>query len=182
MRRFATALIFALLLTPAVQAQEPEAKPFIPIQSVPTETVPIESPTVKSSKSEAQPLKRIMPGSKLYIEPGDFRQIMSAAILKKQVPVTLVVFKNEADFILTTVTEAKKEKTGERVTKLLLFGIWAGSGRSFDATVNITNIDGEVVFGETVERRNAKKASRRIATKLKNQIEKNVVEQAGLNN
>jgi hypothetical protein len=99
---------------------------------------------------------------------------MSAAILKEGVPMTLVVFRDKADFVLTTATEAKHEKTAERITELILFGWLAGRrGKSFDATVNITNIDGEVVFGETIEKRNAKKASRRIATKLKNQIEKN---------
>ena len=119
-----------------------------------------------------------MPGSKLYIEPGDFRAVMSAAILKKKVPVTLVVFRNDADFILETVTQAKKEGTGERVTKLLVFGWWAGSGNSFDAAITITNVDGEVVFAENIEKKNARKSARKIAGKLRNQIEKNVLVKA----
>jgi hypothetical protein len=170
MKRFATALIITLLLTPVAQAQEQGVESLEQQQSIET---PLNTQT-----SSLQNPRQIVPGSKLYIEPGDFRQIMSAAILKKKVPVTLVVFRDKADFVLTTATEAKKEGTGERITKILVFGWWAGSGRSFDATVNITNVDGEVVFASSVERGKARKAAQKIAAKIKSQIEKNIAAKA----
>ena len=173
MKHFASALIIAMLLTPAAQAQEQGSAQSLERQQS------IEAPLQRKAPDPQKP-KQIVPGSKLYIVPGDFRAIMSAAIMKKKVPVTLVVFRDDADFVLEAVTEAKKEGTGERITKILVFGWWAGSGRSFDATVNITNVDGEIVFATGVERGNARKSAQNIAAKLKNKIEKNAAEQASI--
>lgn len=164
--RVTTALILTLLLSPIAQAQEQS------LQS-PLDTQAAETSLLEEDVSESQAPTKILPGAKLLIKYSSFRPVIAAALLKKKVPVTIVTRPSQADFFMESVTEAKKEKTGERITKLLLFGWGAGSGKSFDAAISIMNAHGEIVFAENIEKGNARKAARRIATKLKKQIEKN---------
>lgn len=168
MKTFATALTLALLISPAVQAQEQES------QSSEVQATSAESSPVKRAAIQETPAStKIMPGDTLYVTPNEFGFTMSAAIKKKGVPVKVTTIRSKADFFLVSGTQANKQHTAERVTKILSFGIFAGNGKSFEADVNITNKDGEVIFAESVKRDNPRKASRRIAEKLKQSIEQN---------
>jgi len=115
---------------------------------------------------------RVAPGARLYVEPTEFGMAFSAAILKKHVPVTSVTDKEKADFFVTTTSSSTQEKGAERVTKLLLFGGFAGSGKHFDATVSITNRDGAVVFAHNSKKSNFQSAAENVAGELKKNIER----------
>ena len=54
--------------------------------------------------------KVIPPGSKVFITPieGGFDTYLSAALVKKEVPLTVVAIKEKADFEITGIAESEK--------------------------------------------------------------------------
>jgi len=96
---------------------------------------------------------------------------LSAAILKKHVPVIPTTDSAKADFFVLTVSNATKEGGAERVTKILAFGAGAGSGKHFDASVTITNRDGTIVFAHNSKKENFQSAAQNIAGEIKKSIE-----------
>ncbi len=113
---------------------------------------------------------RIPAGSVLYVEPTDFGRAVAGAILKKQVPVSVTTDKTKAAYFLDTSTLAEKEGTGERVAKVLVLGGWAGSGKSRDSSVTVTNADGLIVFAYNTKKANFQSAAEGIAKHLKEHI------------
>jgi hypothetical protein len=124
-----------------------------------------------ATQSAAPAPTRIPPGAKLFIEPNEFGLALSAAVLKKHVPVATVTDAETADFAVRTTSSATQEKTGERVTKLILFGGFAGSGRRFEASVTITNRDGVIVFAHNTKKENSQSAAENVAKELKKHVE-----------
>jgi hypothetical protein len=115
---------------------------------------------------------RMPAGAKLFIENSDFGMALSAAILKKHVPVTVLTDSSKADFYVRTASSATKEGGAERVAKVLAFGMGAGSGKHFDATVTISNKDGAIVFAHNSKKENFQSAAQNIAGEIKKSIEK----------
>jgi hypothetical protein len=113
----------------------------------------------------------IAKGAFLYIEPTDFGKALSAAILKKQVPVRITTDREKASYFLTSVSEAKKEGSGERVAKVLVLGAFAGSGKTFDASVTVTDAEGSVLFAYSSKKGNFQSAAEGVAKNLKKHIE-----------
>jgi hypothetical protein len=114
---------------------------------------------------------RIPPGVVLYVEPTDFGQALSAAILKKQVPVRVTTDREKATYFLTSTTQAKTEGQGERIAKVLVLGAWAGNGKSRDSSVSITDANGVVAFAYNTRKSNFQSAAEGVAKNLKNHIE-----------
>ena len=84
--------------------------------------------------------KVISPGSKVFITPieGGFDTYLSAALVKKEVPLTVVTIKEKADFEITAIAES--EKAGWAKMAFL------GSGQSNEqASIKVTNIKTGVV-------------------------------------
>jgi hypothetical protein len=113
---------------------------------------------------------QIPEGAAVFIQNSEFGQALSAAILKKKVPVVIVTDREKADYYFAEVSNATKEGTAERVTKVLVFGIFAGSGKTFEASVNCTNRDGVVVFARNTSKPSIKAAAEDVASKLKDHI------------
>jgi hypothetical protein len=113
---------------------------------------------------------RVWRNAKLYIESSDFGMAVSAALLKKKVPVVVVTDKANADFSVQTTAVATKEGGGERVAKILMFGAFAGSGRRFEGTVTIINRDGAVVFAHNSKKENFQGAAENVAKNLNKHI------------
>jgi hypothetical protein len=109
-------------------------------------------------------------GAMVYVEPTDFGQALSAAILKKQVPVRITTDRDKAAYFLTSTSEAKTEKTGERIAKVVMLGVFAGSGKSFDASVTVTDVEGTVLFAYSTKKGNFQSAAEGVAKNLKNHI------------
>jgi hypothetical protein len=98
---------------------------------------------------------------------------LTAAILKKNVPVTVVSDSTKADFWIETASMASHEGGAERVAKVLAFGGFAGSGKHFDATVTARNRDGIIVFAYNSQKGNFQSAAQNVAKNLKSNIEEN---------
>jgi ATP phosphoribosyltransferase len=115
---------------------------------------------------------RVPTGAAVFIENTEFGQALSAAVLKKKVPVVVVTDREKADYFVTEVSKASKEGAAERVAKVLVFGMFAGTGKTFEASVNCTNRDGIVVFARNTSKPSIKKAAEDIASKLRDHITK----------
>jgi len=114
---------------------------------------------------------RIPSGAMLYVEPSDFSPALSAAILKKKVPVQLTTNRESASYFLAPVSEEDKEGTGERVAKVLVLGWGAGSGKSRETSIVVTDTNGTVLFAYNTNKGNFQSAAEGVAKNLKNHIE-----------
>jgi len=99
-----------------------------------------------------------------------FRQALSAALLKKQVPVRVTTDRKKATHILLETHEAKQEGQGERIAKVMVLGGFAGSAKTFEATLFLTDRDG-IVFAHNMKKSNFHSAAEGIAQHLKNHVE-----------
>jgi len=78
---------------------------------------------------------RVPSGARLYIEPNEFGIALSAAILKKQVPVMAVSDKDKADFVVQATSTAVSTLKWD-----------LSSGIHVEAAATFANRDGAVVF------------------------------------
>ncbi|HEY2924190.1 MAG TPA: hypothetical protein VGJ98_04420 [Candidatus Eisenbacteria bacterium] len=148
--------------TPA--ATPPDKAPAAP---APTDKMPAD--TAPDAAPAAPAPTKISPGAKVYIQPNDFGMALTAAFLKKNVPVSVLTDSTKADFWVLTTSKAKEEKTAVKIVRFLG---GAGSGDKFDATVTVLNRDGTVVFAYTSRKENSQSAAQNVAKNLKKQIEK----------
>jgi len=118
------------------------------------------------------PPRRVPAGAVVYIQEGEFGTALSGAILKKKVPVTVTTDRERADFFIEEHSKASKEGAAERVTKVLVFGALAGSGKTFEASVTLEDRDGMVVFARNARKENIKSAAEDVASKLRDHITK----------
>ena len=125
-----------------------------------------------TAHAQAQAPTRIDPSAMVYVEDSEFGQALSAAILKKKVPVLVTTTKEKAAFYLQETSSATKEGTGERVAKVLAFGVFAGSGKTYEASVTMTNADGIVLFAHNAKKKDIRGAAEDVANKLNDQIKK----------
>jgi hypothetical protein len=114
---------------------------------------------------------RVVPGNRIYVDPAtDFGVALSAAIVKKKVPVVVTTNRDDAHFIVNATSNEKKEGSAERVTKILAFGAFAGSGKEFSASVMVTNPAGDLAFAYNVKKSNFQSAAEAFAKHLNNHI------------
>jgi hypothetical protein len=62
---------------------------------------------------------RVRPNATIFVENSEFGRALSAAILKKKVPVNVTTNRERADFFMEEGSNATKEGAAERVTKIL---------------------------------------------------------------
>ena len=120
----------------------------------------------------AQSPTTVPPNATIFVEESEFGQALSAAILKKKVPVMVTTNRERADFYMEETSNATKEGTGERVAKVLAFGVFAGSGKTYEASVRLTNPDGAVIFAHNARKSNIRSAAEDTANRLKDHITK----------
>jgi hypothetical protein len=113
---------------------------------------------------------RITPGSKVFIEPMDgFETYLSAAMMKKKVPILIVDSKDNADFILGG--NAHVEKAGWAKT------IFVSPASHAQASITVKDVkSGALAFAYNVDKMNAARADQSTAEAcakhLKEAIEK----------
>jgi hypothetical protein len=135
-------------------------------QPVATTPAPIPATPAASSTAPA----RILPGSKLFIQPMDgFDTYLAAAILKKKVPVVIVDDAAKADFIV--VGSSHVDKAGWAKT------IFVSPNPHAEASISIKDAHtGTMVFAYNVDKSNAVRANQSTAEAcakhLKEEIEK----------
>src|ERR1700676_498643 len=125
----------------------------------------------QEGKSVDRSAKSIERGSRVYVAPmdGGFDTFLVAAIVKKQVPMTVVTDRSKADYEITGIAES--EKAGW--AKMLFMG-WEQSREL--ASVKIVEIkSGEVVYGYAVHKGNSyrgkQSAAEACAKHLKDRID-----------
>ena len=119
---------------------------------------------------------------RIYIEPQDgFESYLSAAIVKKRVPVIVTQDRENATFILTSSVKAKEESTGSKVARCL-FAYCAGIQGTQSATVQLINIrTKDVTWGYNVIKGSAaayQSTAEAAAKHLKHYLETNPVTEA----
>lgn len=125
-----------------------------------------------SVNSYAQAPTRVDQHAVIFIEESDFGQALSAAMLKKQVPVIVTTNREPATFFVQESSKLEKESAAERVTKVLALGAFAGSGRTYEASVTVANADGTVVFAPNARKGDIQRAAEDVASKLKDHMKK----------
>jgi len=93
---------------------------------------------------------------RIYIPPQEgFDSYISAAIVKKHVPAVVTQEKEEAQFVLTSAVDAKRESTGSIVARCL-FLYCAGAAGTQTATVQLVNAKThEVAWAYNVQKASA---------------------------
>lgn len=93
---------------------------------------------------------------RIYLPPQEgFESYISAAIVKKHVPAVVTQDKEEAQFVLTSAVDAKRESTGSIVARCL-FLYCAGAAGTQTATVQLVNAKThEVAWAYNVQKASA---------------------------
>lgn len=125
-----------------------------------------------SAPALAQAPTTIAPNAVVFVEDSDFGQALSAALLKKKVPVLVTTQRDKATFYFEETSKASQEGAAERVTKVLAFGAFAGSGKTYEASVTMTNADGIVLFAHNAKKKDIRGAAEDTANKLNDHIKK----------
>jgi hypothetical protein len=152
----ASSLFLSFAISTLAFGQQPVATALVPVPAT-------------SGASETAPI-RILRGSKLFIQPMDgFDTYLSAAILKKKVPVVIVDDAAKADFIV--VGSSHVDKAGWAKT------IFVSPNPHAEASISIKDArTGTMVFAYNVDKSNAVRANQSTAEAcakhLKEDIEK----------
>jgi hypothetical protein len=129
------------------------------------------SSLAQEGKSVDENAKPILKGSKVYVAPmeGGFDTFLVAAIVKKQVPVTVVTDKTKADYEISGIAESEKAGWAKM--------LFMGSQQSRElASVKVVEVkSGDVVYGYAVHKGNSyrgkQSAAEACAKHLKEKIE-----------
>lgn len=125
----------------------------------------------QEGKSVDQSKKAIERGSRIYVAPieGGFDTFFAAAIIKKQVPVTVVTDRTKADYEVTGISST--EKAGW--AKMLFMGVDNSNDMASIKVVDLKS--NEVVYGYSVRKGNSyrgkQSAAEACAKHLKEKIE-----------
>jgi hypothetical protein len=99
----------------------------------------------------------------------DFGTALSAALVKKKVPVTIVTDKSKAQWTIQSVSSQKEDSTGTKVTKILAFGAFAGSFTKFAGTIRVVdNESTAVLYAYSVKKDNFQSAAEAFAKHFNN--------------
>jgi hypothetical protein len=113
----------------------------------------------QEGKSVDQSTKGIERGSKFYVAPmdGGFDTFLVAALVKKQVSVTVITDRNKADYEITGIAESEKATWAKM--------LFMGSQQSRElASVKVVYLkSGEVVYGYAVHKGNSYKGKQSAA-------------------
>ena len=129
------------------------------------------SASAQEEKSVTQSTRRIERNSKFYVTPieGGFDTYLVAAIVKKQVPITVVTDRSKADYEISGISDS--EKAGW--AKMLFL---SSQQSREEASIKVVYIkSGEVVYGYNVHKGNSyrgkQSAAEACAKHLKERIE-----------
>ena len=98
----------------------------------------------------------------------DFGTALAAALVKKEVPVTVVTDKSKANWTIQSVSSQREDSTGTKVAKIALLGVFAGSFTEFNGTVQvIDNESSAIVYAYNVKKSNFQSAAEAFASHFK---------------
>ena|SRR5688572_7617225 len=96
----------------------------------------------------------------------DFGAALSAALLKKQVPVVVVTDQDKAQWIIKSASSQKEDGTGTKIAKMALFG--SSNFTQFEGTVQVVDIESSaVLYAYNVKKGNFQSAAEAFAKHFK---------------
>lgn len=96
----------------------------------------------------------------------DFGSAISAALVKKQVPVTVVTDRAKAQWAISSVSSQKEDSTGTKVAKMFV-GIYGGYTK-FEGTIQVVDLESSaVVYAYNVKKGNFQSAAEAFAKHFK---------------
>ena len=149
MRATMVVSLVALLIAPfGVLAQDVGSKSSLPLVYIqPAETV-----DASSSKNQAKHV--------------DFGSALAAALMKKEVPVVVVMDRSKAQWEIASVSSQREDSTGTKVAKLA-FGIHSGF-TTFEGTIQVIDIESSsVLYAYNVKKGNFQSAAEAFAKHFK---------------
>jgi hypothetical protein len=75
----------------------------------------------------------------------DFGSALAAALVKKKVPVTVVIDQAKAQWIIKSFSSQREDSTGTKVAKLA-FGGWGGGFTKFEGTIQVVDLESSAVL------------------------------------
>jgi hypothetical protein len=110
-------------------------------------------------------------GAKLYIAPieGGFDIFLTAALIKKQVPVTVVTDHSKADYEITGISESEKAGWAKM--------LFTGSQQSRElASIKVVDLkSGDVVYGYAVHKGNSFRGKQSAAESCAKHLKANII-------
>jgi hypothetical protein len=96
----------------------------------------------------------------------DFGSALSAALMKKEVPVTVVTDQSKAQWIIKSASSQKEDGTGTKIAKLALMG--SSNFTQFEGTIQVVNIESSaVLYAYNVKKGNFQSAAEAFAKHFK---------------
>jgi hypothetical protein len=98
----------------------------------------------------------------------DFGSALSAALVKKQVPVTVVADQSKSQWTIRSVSSQREDSTGTKVAKLA-FGGFGGGFTKFEGTIQVVdNESTAVLYAYNVKKGNFQSAAEAFAKHFNN--------------
>jgi len=98
----------------------------------------------------------------------DFGSALAAALAKKEVPVTVVIDKTKAQWMIRSASSQQEDSTGTKVAKMAFCGILCGGYTKFEGTIQVIDIESTaVLFAYNVKKSNFQSAAEAFAKHLK---------------
>lgn len=96
----------------------------------------------------------------------DFGAALSAALLKKQVPVTVVTDKSKAHWIVKSTSSQKEDGTGTKIAKMALLG--SSNFTKFEGTIQVVDVESSgILYAYNVKKGNFQSAAEAFAKHFK---------------
>jgi len=170
-------IVGSLLLSGLVYSQEAGAVADESAPAEPTAVADLSPPAAQPTAPVVQPVDpvpqppaptRLFAGAKVFIEDeSEFGMALAASFIDKKVPLTIISDPEKADFVVRSASQDRKASSAEKVTRILAFGAFGGSGDRYHATVSILNRDGVLVFAYNVKKGNFQDAANSTANEIK---------------
>jgi hypothetical protein len=99
----------------------------------------------------------------------DFGASITAALVKKQVPVTVVIDASKSQWTIRSVSSQREDSTGTKVAKLAFGGFGSGGFTKFEGSIQvIDNATSGVLFAYSVKKGNFQSAAEAFAKHFNN--------------
>jgi hypothetical protein len=101
----------------------------------------------------------------------DFGAALSAALVKKKVPVLVVTDHEKSQWTIRSMSSRREDSTGTKIVKIIAFG--GGSFTEFEGTIQvIDNESSAVLYAYNVKKNNFQSAAESFAKNFKKYVEK----------
>lgn len=98
----------------------------------------------------------------------DFGSALTAALAKKEVPVTVVTDQTKAQWIIKSTSSQQEDSTGTKVAKMAFCGILCGGYTKFEGTIQVVDLESSaVLFAYNIKKSNFQSAAEAFAKHFK---------------